>query len=182
MKVRKTDFKLKMQKFKLKCVFLFFVLSLICSSLKAQNEMFKALYIYNFTKYIKWENSENSETLVILIFGKSEIENELKDFIATKSALNQAIEVKTVNTLDALSEGKIIFIPRNKSNKLPDIIRAVRNKQILIITDRKGLKGAHINFIDDDFSLDFEINSGKIRALGFELSDELIKLGKEVYE
>jgi hypothetical protein len=58
-------------------------------SLKAQDEKFKAIFIYNFTKYINWPASEGD--FVINVLGDEAITREMGE-IATKKTVGNSVK------------------------------------------------------------------------------------------
>ena len=60
-----------------KSTFLILVLVAACLTAKAQDEKFKALFMYNFTKYIEWPQSKQTGDFVIGVVGGSPIIDEL---------------------------------------------------------------------------------------------------------
>lgn len=165
-----------------KFVFSYFVLILLCSSaaLQAQEDMFKALFMYNFTKDIEWP--DKSGDFVITVLGNSPIVNELEKIATKKKVGNQAIAVKSVNNPDEISHAHIVYIVPSKSSQLKEVISNLQNKPVLIISDKPGMarQGSGINYVKIDGKQKFEINPSNITGNGLKLNSFLISLGIEV--
>ena len=69
------------------------VLVAFCVSAKAQDEKFKALFMYNFTKYIEWPQTKQSGDFVIGVMGNSAIVSELNAIASKKTVGAQNIKV-----------------------------------------------------------------------------------------
>ena len=163
---------------KLRYIFIIvFVFQFFASN--AQNEKFKALFIYNFAKNIAWQGEYSEGDFIIGVYGFSEIVNELENIAQKKKTNNQKIVIKRFKTIEEAEKCNILFIPRNKSNKIEEINTFFGNKQTLVISDKEGLKGADINFVDTEFNLEFEIYPEQIRNKQMKVSQVLIDLSKK---
>ncbi len=163
---------------KLKIIFV--VLLFTGSFAKAQsNSMFKALFIYNFTKNIEWPVSYNPDNFVIGVFGNSEITEELDKISKKKKANNKTIVVQKFSSIDLVPQANIVFVPISKSGQLKDILAKVKSKPILVITESPGLtqKGSCINFVLVKGDQKFEISKNNILSQGLKVSEELLLLG-----
>jgi hypothetical protein len=86
-----------------------------------QDEKFKALFIYNFTKYIQWPDNFGSD-FTITVIGNSELVNELS-FIATKKTVGQnSITVVTAKSASEVKKCQIVFISHGNMNELSKLI------------------------------------------------------------
>jgi len=147
-----------------------------------KNDMFKALFIYNFTKNIEWPSSYNSNDFIIGVFGNSTIIEELNKIAKRKTANDKPIIVKRINTIEQISDINILFIPINKSSHITDIVSALKSKPTLIISESPGLgeKGSCINFVQIQGDQKFEINKSSIKSHGLKVSNSLLALGIEI--
>jgi hypothetical protein len=151
-------------------------------NLNAQNEKFKALFMYNFTKYIEWPPSMRSGDFIIGVLGNSPLTPELNNVSKTQRVGNQKITVVTFNSVDQISQCHILYIPASKSSMLPQVNAITAGKNILIVTDKSGLasQGAGLNYILDGERLKYEVNKSSIEKRGLAVNSTLISLGVEV--
>jgi len=149
----------------------------ISRTTQAQDEKFKAVFIYNFIKYIKWPDQEGS--FEILVLGNTPLINEITALSAKKTAANKPIEIVKINAADEIKSGQIIFIPNSKTDMLPEILQKARDKNLLIITERPNAckNGSCINFIDKNGKLSFEISKSNITSTGLEVNSGLLTMG-----
>jgi len=71
---------------------LIFLLLGVAGNVNAQDEKFKAIFIYNFTKYVNWPQIEGS--FIISILGNSAITGEIESIAAKKTVGISAIEIR----------------------------------------------------------------------------------------
>ena len=159
-----------------------FTLLLLSASAFSQQEKFKAIYIYNFTKYLEWSPSYKEGNFVIGIIGNSEISNHLEIVAQKMKVGNQPIVVKRYNSIEDIDKCHLLFISFDKSSELKSILEKMENKNTLVVTDKNGMgkQGSGINFYNDDGELKFEISKQNIEKAGLKISPALLILGKTI--
>ena len=81
-----------------KAVVLSVLLCLLGTVARGQNERFKALFLYNFTRYLEWPTSGQQDDFVILVAGKNaKITNELQQIAAKKTVGTLKMVVRESN-------------------------------------------------------------------------------------
>jgi hypothetical protein len=146
----------------------------------AQDDKFKALFIYNFTKMIEWPANKKAGDFVIAVMGNPTIASELAGL--NKKVVNQPIVVKEISDAGSIGDCHILFIGSADTGKLGAAISAIGDKPTLIITDSPGgcKKGSGINFIKSDSGIDYEYNLGNINPHNLSVSLDFKSLGKGV--
>lgn len=142
----------------------------------------KALFVYNFTKYIWWESNEE-ENFVIGVYGDSEITEELMLNCKNKTANNKPIEVKAIKNIYEIKTCAMLYIPQ-KHNDSFNLLKteALKNK-VVIITESNGMcsKGSCLNIIRKEKKLGFEINATELKQWGIKFYEQLTSLATSVY-
>ncbi len=159
--------------------------TLLIAQIEASKEYeLKAVFIYNFTKYIQWADSDTSRTFEIAVIGDSNIINPLKIIAEKKIVNNRKIIITHFQNIDDLRSCHILFISALKLNQLDEILQKVEHENILTISDSKGFaqKGVAINFILVADKVKFEINSRAFERTGLQVSSQLQKLAIMVEE
>jgi hypothetical protein len=144
----------------------FFICFLILSSFAyAQKEKYESLFIYNFTKYIKWPDSYNEGKFVIGVIGSSNIYGALQSMADSKkkTGTGAVLEVTRYSSVADIGTCNILFVSEDMIEKMVDIENATSSEPILIITDTPGMasQGSVINFIEKDGKIKFELNQAK---------------------
>ncbi len=137
----------------------------------------KAVFMYNFTKFIEWENVGSERRFIIGIIGSSSIDKPIREIARTNSVNNKRIEIKHFSKPEDISNCHMLFIPRNSLYELPEILDKV-NKGVLTVCEEPGSAslGASINFIIVNDKLKFEINQRSLYLAGLKASSQLLKL------
>jgi len=125
----------------------------------AQDDKFKALMIYNFTRVIGWPADYTQGNFVMQVIGESQVLKELTNIAQTKKVGAQNIEVKGISSPSEMGKCHIIYVPSSSNKFLPEILAQTSSNATLIITDKKGLneKGSCINFFAEDGQLKYEV-------------------------
>ena len=155
----------------------------LCSlSLNAQNEKFKALFLYNFIKNIEWPPAYSQGDLIIGVLGTNPITKELETITSTQKAGNQTMKVKIFSSVEEIKTCHIIYVSPNKAGLIPQLLTKLNSNNTLIVSDNKGgiQQGAGINFILDGDKLKFEISKQRIEQKGLKVSASLLNLGSPV--
>jgi YfiR/HmsC-like len=128
----------------------------LCQAQSQSEANLKAVFIYNFTRYIEWENLDNDRRFVIGILGHSTVDKPLRE-IARSGFVNNK--------------------PRNSGYDLPTILENVE-KGVLTISEAPGSArmGTAINFVVLNEKLKFEMNKRSIYLAGLKASSQLLKL------
>jgi hypothetical protein len=159
-----------------------FVLLFIFSSFQGKNEIseptIKALFIYNFTKYVEWPVQKDRAHIVIGFYGPSVVIDELKKICANKKVQDREVEIRQANDISEAEKCDIFFIPQSESSDFSYLNQHLQGKGVLIVTEEKGLgqKGAAINIIEQDQKIRFELNEAAIKHAGLKISSQLLAL------
>lgn len=147
--------------------------------LQAQNEKFKALFLYNFIKNVEWPPASKQGDLIIGVLGSNPISKELETITSTQRAGNQAMKVKVFSTVEEITNCHIIYVSPNKGNLVPQLLAKISGSNTLVVSDNKGgiQQGSGINFILDGDKLKFEISKHNIEVKGLRVSTSLLNLG-----
>jgi hypothetical protein len=79
----------------------------------------KAAFVYNFTKYIDWEDEKlyNASHFKIAVYKDSPIEEPLKDLLENKKIKNKKVEIVRFSDKENFEKVHIVFIPSQINTK-----------------------------------------------------------------
>ena len=161
--------------------FLFILLSFIAHTVSLSQDTggeasLKAAFIYNFTKYIEWDQPDNGD-FIIGIVGNSSITAPLEKIAQTNNVKGKRILIRHYSSIDDIVFSHILFIPGNQSFSLPAILEKT-GKGTLTVSEEPGYAkmGSAFNFIVKNDKLKFEANLGAIYAANLKVSSQLLKL------
>jgi hypothetical protein len=144
---------------------------------QAEEYNLKAAFIYNFTKFIEWNSSNNGDDFIICVLGNSPIIKSLTEIAQNKSVNGKRIIIKQHNKPEEIKFCHILFIPKECSFSLTEILPRV-SRGTLTISEEDGYAslGTALNFVVVNNKLKFESNIKAIDDAGLKASSELLKL------
>ena len=145
---------------------------------KADKTKYHSLFIYNFSKYVKWPPSQSQDKFVIGVFGKSNITNILISTLKSKTVNGKPIEIMELGSSSDASSCNIVYIPQNQTDKLKEVAAQTAGKPVLIVSDNPGStsQGSVINFVQNDGKIKFELNKSFAEERGLVVSSSLLSL------
>lgn len=148
----------------------------------AQDEKFKALFVYKFTNHVEWPKEKQVGDFIIGVVGDSPIIAELKSFTAKRTVGSQQIKVERLVSSEDYSKCNIIVIPAKASSQVEDVVEKVKGKGVLVVSDKEGLASTYsgINFIKIDGQQNFEISKAHMAMQGVTPSKSLLSLGTPI--
>ena len=145
----------------------------------SQENKFKALFVYNFTKYIEWPSLSVNENFVIGVVNNNDLFKELKPISVNKKINGITVLVKELTDTDNPDGCHIVVFNSSKKEYLANLVSQTSNKPVLLISDKSGLcsEGAGICFIIKNGNLNFEISKNNISGHSLKVTSQLFNLG-----
>lgn len=143
-----------------------------------QQAMYKiqSLFLYNFTKHVKWSGQEN-EAFTLGVYGNSTAFEVIKANIGSKLAWGKQINVVRIQNPGDVQNCHLVYMPRHKTTKIIELIDQCDFTNRLLVTEEDLLDyGAAISFVVIDSKLNFKINKSSLEAAGLKVSNSLVSL------
>lgn len=142
----------------------------------------KAAFLYNFTKFVDWPESQDkdsSQYFIIGILGKDPFKDGI-NIIKGKMAKGRPIRIEHYTTINEIRHCDILFISPSVQYPLPVILDQLKGQTVLTIGDTNGFaqKGIIINLYTDGNKVRFEINHQAAQQAGLRISSHLLRLSK----
>ncbi len=149
----------------------------------AQKYQVHSVYIYSYMKYIKWPDASDSEPFKLGIMGDSEVTPFLEKLAASKRAGNREIHLIRLDTTDHSAGLDMLFIPSGSlsAQKMEALSLLASQENIVLLTEERTFPvGGHINFIEEDNKLFFELDRRALESAGLRVASELMALARPV--
>ena len=143
------------------------------------NAKIKAVFIYNFTKYIEWPSDYNGGDFIIAILGENKaLFEELNKMSQVKKIANQSFSIVKYNSVSEVKVPHILYIPSENTKELAKAVEKLRGKSTLIVTEKPGMakKGAGINFVVVGNRQKFELNKSNVERQNLKVASTLENL------
>jgi hypothetical protein len=137
----------------------------------------KAVFIYNFTRYIDWTMDGQNADFIIGVVGNSPVSVALTEIAKTNTVGNRRIVVQTFSKPEDIQYCNILFIPQKTTFPLQSILDKA-GRGVLTVSEEAGLakKGTAFNFVVVNDKIKFETNLKAIDAAGLKAGSQLLKL------
>jgi hypothetical protein len=133
----------------------------------------KALFIYNFTKFIEWPLEYNGTEFIIAVAGDESVIKQMQNFLADKKTFGKKIIVKPYVKG---ARYNIVYVTSAKNAMFYTVKNDVkRNKTVMITDEDLNSQGSHISFILDDDKVRYTVNKLAIEKLGLKVGQELMR-------
>jgi hypothetical protein len=141
----------------------------------------KALYLFNFAKFVEWPESAFSNPgapLVIGVLGENPFGDLLETTVQGKALNRHPLEVREIRAPNEVTNCHILFISGSEKKHLPEILKGLQNTPILTVSemDRFTENGGMINFVWVDKKVHFQINDPVAKAAGLKIGSKLLGL------
>ncbi len=142
----------------------------------------KAVFIYNFAKFVEWPPRDTKGTLKIGILGDDPFGDYLDEVIRDKTIRSRPIETRHFHTVDNLEVCDILFISESESKRTLDVIKILAGVPVLTVGEGRGFaeQGGMIGLVIDDGKVRFDINTKAAKASGITVRSQLLDLARSV--
>ena len=132
----------------------------------------KALFIYNFSKYIEWPNFKQLKTFKIGVMGDdyNYIFNGLQQLATQRDVKGTPLEIIRVNYDTPLHELQVLYFDNPEKHNIKEIYKKVQKKPVLLIGENYPYGQCMINFIRVNDKIEFELNEEKCNDVGLEVN------------
>lgn len=140
------------------------------------NAKIKAVFIYNFTKYIEWPADYQAGDFTIAILGdNASLYKELSNMSKVKKVANRPFTIKLITDASQIGKSHIVYIPKNNNAVVGKALSTVKGKSTLIVTESPGYaqRGATINFTITGGQQKFELNKSTAQQHNLKVSSTL---------
>lgn len=140
----------------------------------------KAVFLFNFGQFVEWPAhayDSTSSPFVIGVIGEDPFGKTLDEVVRGESLGQHPLVVKRFRNTNEIDGCNILFISRNESARLPEILAAVRGKNILTVTDIDGAErqGAIIVLFNENNRIRMRINLAAARESQLTISSKLLR-------
>lgn len=140
----------------------------------AQKENKKAEVLFEIIENkIGWPN--NHMVFNIGIVGSSKMEASLLKLSKSSKIHNKVVNIKTVMSSAQFQKCQVIFVPESSNKFIPYILQAIKNRSILLVSEKEGLinSGTCLDLVVKDGEVEYEINLTKITQIGLKSASTL---------
>ncbi len=140
----------------------------------------QSLFLYNFSKHVKWENASDGP-FTIGVYGSSKAIAEIKANLGNKQVWGQNIKVMEISSPEDINKCHIAYLPKSGKKSILDNIDIGSLSNTLLVTEADMMnKSAAISFVYEQSKMKFKISKEKIEQAGMKVSSSLMSIGISV--
>jgi hypothetical protein len=143
----------------------------------------KAAFLYHFGTYVQWPtNAPSTDPITIAVLDDAAVAAQLAAYLPGRRIADRPVQVRALTRIEDLADEELLFIGSANNARLMQVIAAVRQRPILVVTDAvDGLdRGAMVNFQLVDSRVRFEISVPRAEEAGLMLSSRLLSAALRV--
>jgi len=152
---------------------------------KVPDYQVKAVYLYNFTKFINWPASGFTSAdapIVIGILGDDPFGKTLDDLVRGEIVHGHPLVIKRLTAGDDLQSCQVLFIGHSENGRVPALLQKLKGSPTLTVSDDNGFvdQGGMVSFVLVQEKVKLEINATAAEDAGLQISAKLLKLAVRV--
>lgn len=142
----------------------------------------KALFIFNFPKFVEWPAdafATTNDPFVIGVIGENPFGTALEDTVKDKSMNEHPFVVKRVRTPAEARKCHILFVSDSDRKRVSELLNALKDASVLTVSDLDHFLelGGMIRFYMEGKRVRFEINHETAKTCRLKISSSLLQLG-----
>lgn len=142
----------------------------------------KAVFLYNFAKYVDWPAASqgSSATIRMCVTAHPQFLAVLREAVRDEIINGRPLAAIGLDGLDGARECDILYIGDSATPDAMAWINAVRGRQILTVGDGRLVDGLVIAFVRDQNRVRFDINRQAAAKQSLAISSRLLGLARRV--
>lgn len=146
----------------------------------------KAVYLYNFTKFVTWPATvftSPDAPFQICVLGEDLFRGLLEAAVKDEKVKGREVITQQIDDMEMIKECHILFISRSEQSHLANILNLAKSNYTLTVSDIEDFipQGGMIQFYrQDDNKIRFAIDLKILDTVGLKASSELLKLAKVI--
>ncbi len=140
----------------------------------------KAAFLFNFSQFVSWPPrafSSADAPIVIAVLGHDPFGSDLDAIVSGEHVGGHPFIVRRLHDVSEVDGSHILFIDRSETAQLPQILAALRGRDILTVSDIEGSarSGVMIDLVTQNDHIRMQINVAAARASGLTISSQLLR-------
>jgi hypothetical protein len=157
--------------------------SVFAQQSKPQEYQIKAVYLYNFSKFVQWPPAaENKDSFAICVLGHDPFGAALDQVLVGEKIEQKAMVARRITDVQEAAKCQILFIASSESARAKQILSSLGKNSILTVSDIPNFSviGGMIQFVNLENKVRFEVNLSAADKAGLTFSSQLLKVASSV--
>lgn len=140
----------------------------------------KAVFLFNFAQFVEWPAAAfggEQAPLVIGLLGDDPFGAYLDEAVRGETVHGRPLRIERYQRVEEIRTCHVLYVSRSEAGRLPQILAALRGREILAVSDVDGFagRGGAIQFIMERNKVRLRINVDAARAAALTISSKLLR-------
>ncbi|HEY0945273.1 MAG TPA: YfiR family protein [Opitutaceae bacterium] len=140
----------------------------------------KAVFLFNFAQFVEWPPRAfggDQEALVIGVLGHDPFGAYLDEAVRGETVHGRPLRIERFRRAEDIRTCHVLYVSRSEAARLPQILSALRGREILAVSDVEGFagRGGAIQFVTERNKVRLRINVDAARAAALTISSKLLR-------
>jgi hypothetical protein len=155
----------------------------ISQNLSTPEYQIKAVFLYNFSHFIDWQNGttiNSNDAFTIGILGRDPFGSYIDEIVKGEKVYGHQISIQRYTDIRDLKYCNILFINLKDRNKVREVLESLKGKNILTVSDMPtfALDGGIIQFYNMKNKTRLRINIASAKNAGLNISSKLLRVSE----
>jgi len=143
----------------------------------------KAVFLYNFCRFIEWPKSEfasSTDPIIIAVIGEDPFGRLLEEAVHGETLRGRSIQIQRYRNPDSIGHCHLLFISQSETRRMDAILAAVAGKSVVTVgeTDAFLDQGGMIALTAERNRIGLHINPSLLRAANLDVSSKLLRVAQ----
>jgi hypothetical protein len=140
----------------------------------------KALFLFNFTRFVEWPPSafpEPGSPIIIGVLGADPFGDDLDEVVRGEKLDGRPLLIRRFRRVQDVGDCQVLFVSASEASRLPQILSALKGRSILTVGDSADFarNGGMIHLMNNKNRIQLRINLAATEAAGLTLSSNLLR-------
>jgi YfiR/HmsC-like len=146
----------------------------------ASEYQIKAVFLFNFTKYVDWPATAFADAqapLVIGVLGDDPFGVALDETVQGEKVNGRALVVRRYHQKEEIKDCQILFVSQTEAPQLEQIVAGLKGRSVLTVgdTDKFTDRGGMIWLVTENNKIRLKINLDAAKAANLTISSNLLR-------
>jgi hypothetical protein len=157
------------------------VVRLPAQSMPDKEYQVKAIFLFNFTKFVAWPTSSfpDAQTpLVVGILGNDPFTSYFDEIVKGEKVGDRPIKVVRYANLEEVKDCQILYVSKSETQRLDDVIDSLKKQHTLTVgeSDLFSKHGGMISMVVKNGKVRIQINPKAAENAGITVSSKLLRI------
>jgi hypothetical protein len=143
----------------------------------------KAVFLYNFCRFIEWPKSEfasPTDPIIIAVIGEDPFGPLLEEAVRRETVRGHPIKIERLRKPESIGHCHLLFISQSEVGRMDAILAAVTGKSVVTVgeTDAFLDQGGMIALTAERNRIGLHINPLLLRAANLDVSSKLLRVAQ----